>query len=60
MMMVKQLMVLDASRLERFFKALLKVEMERVAFLFGPVEMAEGIMTIVTVMATRIHLGHCR
>ena len=60
MMMVKQLMALDASRPERSFKALLKVEMERVVFLFGPVEMAEGIMTIVTVMGTRIPRGHSR
>ena len=60
MMTEKLLMVLDASRREHFYKALQKVEMEKVVYLFGLVEMEEEIMTIVIVMATPIHHGHSR
>ena len=56
-MMVKQSMGQGALQLEHFYKVLLKAEKERAAFLYGPVETAEEIMTIVTVMAIPIRLG---
>ena len=56
----KLLTVLGVSRQEPFYKALQKVEMEKVVYLFGLVEMEEEIMTIVIVMATPIRHGHFR
>lgn len=53
-------MVPGVSRREHFYKALQKVEMEKVVYLFGLVEMEEETMTTVIVMAIPIHRGHSR
>ena len=60
MMTEKLLMVPGVSRREHFYKALQKVEMEKVVYLFGLVEMEEETMTTVIVMAIPIHRGHSR
>ena len=57
-MTVKQLMVPEDLLPEHSFKASLKEEVEKEVFLFGQVETVDEIMTIVIVMATRIHHGH--
>ena len=57
---VKLLMDLGALQLGRFCKVLQKVEMEKAVFLFGQVEMVEGIMIIAIVMVTLILHGHSR
>ena len=58
MMMVKLWMVQDVLQLEHFYKALLKVEMAKVASLCGLAEMVDEIMTIATVTGIRILRGH--
>ena len=48
----------DDLQPEHFFKALLKVEMEKAASLFGLVEMEEEIMITAIVMDTQTLHGH--